>query len=214
MAPPAEEAEPAETPRMTSQSKTIAQIKRENYDDLNECEEINISGEYLSVIMESFEEAMATAEEVKISVAADSGAVAHGCHPKDPPDSVKVDQRRIRNFHGAGGEGLKHFGTAKVRLQHQNGGHTSNNFEVMNVCRPLHSVSMICDNECDMLYKKDCAYVVPEGVFDQILAMCKIIAEYPRKGGLYVAEVTVKDPDAKNSSPASPASFAGPGAGR
>ena len=46
--------------------------------------------------------------------------------------------------------------------------------------------------------------VMPAGIFDEVLKMCKKIATYPREGGLYVAEMIVKHPSTGN-----PAPFAG-----
>ena len=54
---------------------------------------------------------------------------------------------------------------------------------------------MIADNGHDMLFTKECGFVVPAGAFNKILDKIKHIAEYPREGGLYVAEMIVKDPD-------------------
>ena len=130
------------------------------------------------------------------------------------PDSVNVDQSKPRNFVGADGESLKHYGNAKVRMKMRNGKHVSNTVQVMNVCRPLHSVSTITDNEYDMLFTKKAGIVVPAGAFDEILKKVKRVAEYPRKGGLYIAEMTVKDPAKRDSASGSPATFAGQGAGR
>ena len=199
--------------------KTVAQIKQENEEFLNGLESITIED---GVIAPVFEEEAIEGEEVfaatemRMSVAADTGAVAHCAGPKDLPDTSKVDQTHQRNLVDASGNRLKHFGRAKVRLRHANGKNTTNNFEVMNVCRPLHSVSMITDNEFDMLFTKTKGIVVPAGVFDEVIAMIKdrIVAEYPRKGGLYVTEVVVTDPDAKRPDDARPATFAGPGASR
>ena len=84
----------------------------------------------------------------------------------------------------------------------------------MDVCRPLHSISTITDNDYDMLFTKKGGTVVPAGVFDEIMATVKRVAEYPREGGLYVAKMVIKDPDAKNPSTARPTTFAGQGAGR
>ena len=154
---------------------------------------------------------LATTEQKRIKIAADTGAFAHCAAPGDLPDSVIVEQERLRNFVGAGGESLRHYGQARVKMQQKNGGHVTNTFQVLDVIRPLHSVSMITDNGFDMLYKRGCAYVVPEGAFDKILAVTKKVAEYPREGGLWVTEMVVKDPEAD---PAKPASFAGQGVGQ
>ncbi len=177
------------------------------------CEEITITEEPISVIIDNGDEdqLLATTEQKKIQVAADTGAFAHCAAPGDLPDSVVVEQERLRNFVGAGGESLKHYGKVKVKMQQKNGGHVTNTFQVLGVIRPLHSVSMITDSSFDMLFKKGCAYVVPEGAFDKVLAVTKKVAEYPRKGGLWVTEMVVKEPEAD---PAMPASFAGQGVGQ
>ncbi len=66
--------------------------------------------------------------------------------------------------------------------------------QVLAVTRALHSVSAICDKQQDMLFTKDMGYVVPEGVFTEVLAKCRRIVEYPREGGLWVSEMTVEIP--------------------
>ncbi len=197
--------------------KTVAQIMKENEELLNGLESIDIEDDCVAPVFEEEatggEEVFAAAE-MRMSVAADTGAVAHCAGPKDLPDTAKVDQTHQRNLVDASGNRLKHFGRTKVRLRHANGKNTTNDFEVMNVCRPLHSVSMITDNKFDMLFTKTKGIVVPAGAFDEVIATIKdrIIAEYPRKGGLYVTEVVVTDPDVKKLDSGRPATFAGPGA--
>ena len=146
---------------------------------------------------------MAANEKVKIYVAADSGAVDHCSNPKDLPDSVPVKPpERPRGFVGAKGDDIDHYGSAQVALELEDGRYIDNTFQVADVCRPLHAVSKITDNAGDMLFKKGCAYVVPEGVFDKVLATVTHLATYPRKGGLYVAEMYAVDPKSvKSSSP-------------
>ncbi len=206
--------------------RTIRQIKQETRREadlsrdfnVEDCEEFNIIGEEIDVVAERAssddEQIMMATEEVKIAVAADTGAVAHCAAPRHLPDTVSVDQSDPRDFTGADGAPLKHFGNAKVRMKMRNGKHVSNTVQVMNVCRPLHSVSTITDNEYDMLFTKKAGIVVPAGAFDEILKKVKRVAEYPRKGGLYIAEMTVKDPAKRDSASGSPATFAGQGAGR
>ena len=99
----------------------------------------------VNVIDEAFDEdgeVLAATEQVKTFVTADAA------HPKDLPDSVEVEKNdRERNFIGAKGEATDHYGNAKVRLQQQDRKHLGNVFQVMDVCRPLHSVSKITDND-------------------------------------------------------------------
>ena len=86
----------------------------------------------------------------------------------------------------------------------------------MEVTRPLHSISMVCDNNFDVVFTKTEALVIPAGMLDEVLAVArqKTVAKYKRKGGLYVAKMRVKDPRAKRPTPAKAAPFAGRGAAR
>ncbi len=140
-------------------------------------------------------------QQKKIKIAADTGCCAHAIGPKHLPDSVKVVQREERHFSDAQGGGIEHYGESQVRLEQKDGSHISNTFQVLDVCRPLHSISMIADNDHDMLFTKECGFVVPAGVFKEILDKVKHIAEYPREGGLYVAEMIVKDPEQDSGRP-------------
>ncbi len=144
---------------------------------------------------------LAAVEQRRIKIAADTGCVAHAIGPKHLPDSVKVVQCDERHFSDAQGGCIEHYGESKVRLEQKDGSHISNTFQVLDVCRPLHSISMIADNDHDMLFTKECGFVVPAGVFKEILDKVKHIAEYPREGGLYVAEMIVKDPEQDSGRP-------------
>ena len=151
----------------------------------------------------------ASQDEKKIKVAADTGACAHCIGPDDLPDGMMVAQCPQRNFCGPDGKPIEHFGEATMRLQQPGGGHVNLTSQVLGVTRALHSVSAICDKSQDMLFTQDMGYVVPKGVFDEILATCRHIAEYPREGGLWVSEMTVKIPQAPGDQPTAP--FAGRG---
>ena len=147
----------------------------------------------------------------KIFVTLDSGAVAHCASPRDLPGTIVVDKTtESRRFVGANGETITHWGNAKVRLQQSNGNHMCNIFQVMDVCRPLHSVSMIADQGYDTVFTKTGAVVIPAGALDHIIAQVNHVATYKRMGGLYVAEVIPKDP--AKAEPARP--FAGQGRSR
>ena len=151
----------------------------------------------------------ASQDEKKIRVAADTGACAHCIGPDDLPDGMMVAQCPQRNFWGPDGKPIGHFGEATMRLQQPGGGHVNLTSQVLGVTRALHSVSAICDKDQDMLFTQDMGYVVPKGVFKEILATCRHIAEYPREGGLWVSEMTVKMPQPPGDQPAAP--FAGRG---
>ena len=81
----------------------------------------------------------------------------------------------------------------------------------MEVTRPLHSISMVCDNNFDVVFTKTEGLVIPAGLLDEVLAVVRkkaqVRATYKRKGGLYVAKMRVKNP-------AKAAPFAGRGTNR
>ena len=69
-------------------------------------------------------------------------------------------------------------------------------WDLADVTRSLNSVSQTCGPEdgngkADVLFTNKKGVVVPPGMVDKILEMCTPIAEYPRKGGLYIAEMTL-----------------------
>ena len=164
------------------------------------------------MISEANEPILSAVQEKKIKVAADTGACAHCIGPDDLPDGMMVKQVPKRNFAGPDGTGIEHFGEADMRLQQTQGNHANLTSQVLGVTRALHSVSQICDKEQDMLFTKDMGYVVPKGVFDEVLANCRHIAEYPREGGLWVSEMRVKMPQPPGDQ--QPAPFTGRGRDR
>jgi len=143
-------------------------------------------------------EILAADDEVEIEVAADTGAGAHCAHPRHLPGGTEVLNDKLRNFNGAGGEPLKHYGRAVVRMQQEDGQHISQEVQVMEVTRPLHSISMVCDNNFDVVFTKTEGLVIPAGLLDEVLAVVRkkaqVRATYKRKGGLYVAKMRVKNP--------------------
>ena len=155
-----------------------------------------------------------TEEEIEIEVAADTGCVAHVAGPSSIPNSVPVvrpaDGSEPRNFVGAGGDVIKNYGKAHVGLVQEDGKEISNIFHVAEVCRPLHSVSTICDNGHEMLFTKGVGVVVPEGTLSKFLGSIKQVANYPRKGGLYVSKMKAKQP--KSVDKAKNQGFGRPGA--
>ena len=158
---------------------------------------------------------MAT-DEVDIEVAAGAGAGAHLAHPRHLPYSVEANDDKLGNFNGAGGEPITHYGRATLRTQQEYGKHISQEVQVMEVTRPLHSIPMVCDKKLDVVFTKTEGLVIPAGLLDEVLALVrqKAVAKYKRKGGLYVAKMRVKDPRAKRPSPVKAAPFVGRGATR
>ena len=144
-----------------------------------------------------------------IKVAADSGAVDHIAHPTSLPGTIRLmKDGTLKNFVSASGDSIKNHGKAAVKLRTKEGNIIGNVFQVADVCRPLHSVSRICDTGHEMLFTEDEGIVVPKGTFAAMLANVTAVARYPRENGLYVAEMEVKAEDD------SAQSFPRPGPGR
>ena len=149
---------------------------------------------------EDGEEILAATEETEANVALDSGAVAHVVGPNELPGNTPVEQPedgRLRNFVGANNSRIKNYGKAKVEMTTDDGKTITNTFNVADVSRPLHAVSVVCDTNKEVLFTKGEAVVVPDGALSRFLGTIKAIAKYPRKGGLYVAKMRVKNPRPK-----------------
>ena len=144
------------------------------------------------------DEVFAAEEEVVVKVASDSGAVDHITNPAGVPRSVVARRpAKVRNFVGAGGDGIKNYGEVNVTLETSEGNTIDSVSQVADVCRPLHSTSKTCDSGHEMLYTKKEGIVVPEGAFSQFLGHLaaqgiKPLARYQREGGLYVATMKVR----------------------
>ena len=132
-------------------------------------------------------------DEVEVDVAADSGACVHAIGPGDFPGICNIRRVVERRFHGAHNSPIEHHGGAVIQLIQEDGTVATSTVQVAEVCRPLHSVSTICDGKKEMLYTDTEAVVVPKGSLSKFLAQCKRLATYPRVGGLYVAKFKVKN---------------------
>ena len=102
-------------------------------------------------------------------------------------------------------------GETIVQLVLEDGTVVNSTVQVADVVRPLHSVSVICDAAHEMLYTKECGYVVPEGTLSRFLANINVIAKYPRRGGLYVAKMKARRPRPKPAPSAAKPGFTRPG---
>ncbi len=150
----------------------------------------------LEYIYDDDDDIMNIEEEVEITVASDSGCVAHVVSRKELPRTVEVrrpEDGRLRNFVGANNSVIKHHGQADVALILDDGKEVNGTFQVADVTRPLHSTGQTCDENKEMLYTKDMAVVVPAGALSKFLGAVKHIATYKRKpGGLYLAKMKAR----------------------
>ena len=139
------------------------------------------------------EELLNIMEEVEIEVANDSGSVAHVVGPEDVPSNVTlIRSANMKNFKGAGGDGIKNYGKAEVECEQEDGTRVDCDLNVAGVTRALHSTGVICDTEKEVLFTRGEATVVPAGSLSRYLGAVQRLMEYKRKGGLYVAKIKVR----------------------
>ena len=129
-----------------------------------------------------------------MDVAADSGAGDNVASKADAPGyKVKesVSSRRGGNFVGAGGHRMRNKGEMLLPLEAPGWPGKTHPvdamFQVADVCRPLFSVSRICDRGNNrMIFDREKAVVKnPKGQ-----ALCV----FKREGNLYVAQMRVRNP--------------------
>ncbi len=107
---------------------------------------------------------------------------------------MKINKVVRRRFRGANNSRTNHHGEAVIHVVQEDGMVATSTVQVAEVCRPLHSVSTICDGKKEMLYTDEESAVVPKGSLPRFLAQCQRPATYFRVGGLYVARVKVRNP--------------------
>ena len=134
--------------------------------------------------------------EVQVEVAADSAAVdnvinegdlARGCHV--------VPNTTGQHFSGAGGEHIQRHGTCTTLLGGEHG-EVSCDWQVADVTRPLHAVCKLTGPEegegvHDVMFSNKRCIVLPAGTVERLAKEMKPVVEYPRKGNLYVAKMTL-----------------------
>jgi hypothetical protein len=125
-------------------------------------------------------------EEVEMAVAIDSGAVDHVASEDDIPGAEIVPSPASlagRHFQGANGKTIENKGQSTVRMRSKDTGVKINSvFQIAHVSRPLYSVSKICDTGCEVHFNKT------EG---RVTRNNKLIATFPRRGGLYIGTLVV-----------------------
>ena len=156
--------------------------------------------EFLSLLLddeELAEEELNAAEEeefILMDVAADSGAGDNVASKVDAPGYTvreSAASKRGGKFVGAGGHRIKNQGEMLLQMEApgENGKDSPVDamFQVADVCRPLFSVSRICDRGSNtMTFDKEKAVVRnPQG---------KTICIFKRRGNLYIAQMKVRNP--------------------
>ena len=135
---------------------------------------------------------LATApEEVTVSAAADTGAVASCLHPNQLPRGAQpCGNKEDKHFTGAGGEHIESYGKCDLLVN----GNLILGTNVCEVNRALHSISQIAGPEDgpgvhDVIFTNKKGVVLPAGLLEEILKKHKPVLEYDRRGGLYVTDI-------------------------
>ena len=160
----------------------------------NTFEQLNFLG-----VDEDEDEVLALAQEpeyIDFEVALDSGSASHVCDRIDVPGHEVRDSegsRRKQNFLAAGGKPIKNEGESTVELvaPKASGGKSliKSTFQIAAVTRPLYSLSHILDNvpeDHEAVFKRKGA-CIKDGKGNRI-------AEFERRGGLYVSNMQMKNP--------------------
>ena len=138
---------------------------------------------------------LAATEEVVLEVCLDSGAVAMVLNPNDLPAGCETkSDKPLRHFVGANGSKIENYGKATTMLGTDDNTNIECLWQVADVTRPLHATSGIADSDFEILYTKSEATVVPAGTLSKYMDSIATVAKYPRKGGLYIAEMKAKAP--------------------
>ena len=133
----------------------------------------------------------------RVQVAMDSGACRHVINPEDlPPGSVPSGNPTGKVFHGANNSPIKRYGKVVTAMRNTSTtqGPVAVPWEAADVSRPLNSVSQTTGPKegpglQDVLFNNKTCYVDPPGTVERIMKEIMAIAEYPRLGDLYVADM-------------------------
>ena len=124
-----------------------------------------------------------------VTIALDSGAVDHVIGPDDLPSSAVIGSvtgaRVGRSFVAANGEPMHTHGEVMLACDGGDDGHSTASFAVTDVSRPLQSVSRMCDQGFEVLFTGRVARVRDPKTG-------RIVARFPRRGGLYVRDVRIR----------------------
>ena len=129
---------------------------------------------------------VAAPDEVKIKVAADTGAVDNVVRPGDLPGNVHITPNSTgRHFVGASNEHIENYGSCDTVLQSDHG-QVACEWKVAGVSRALHSISKMAGpaegpGDHDILFNNRVGVVVHPGIVDLVLNYVKPLMQYDRE---------------------------------
>jgi hypothetical protein len=150
----------------------------------------------VSLVYEDLNSEILSAEDVvRVKSALDSGACRNCLGPDDLPAGVEPSGNPSgANFVGANNSPIKRYGEATTNCRHARGSFGTT-WQIAAVSRPLNSVSQTCGpiehptGYQDVVFTNKTSYVLPPGAVAEIIKKYKPIAEFPREGNLYLAEL-------------------------
>ncbi len=188
--PPSDTSTTAEAQKLTFYGPIVKPRVRETNEDFTKD---------LAVLTYAADEAILTMadEEVKVKVAADTGAVDSVIGIADLPRGVVPSGNKEGNhFVGPSGETIERYGSCDTIAKTEHGEQLLCGWQVADVTRALQSISQVTgpedgDGLHEVLFTNKKGVVVPTGFVEEILKRVKPIFQYDRTGGLYVTEMTL-----------------------
>ena len=149
----------------------------------------------VSLVYEDVDSSVLSAEDVvRVKAALDSGACRSCLGPDDLPAGVEPSGNPTgASFVGANNSPIKRYGEAITRCRHARGSFGTT-WQVAAVTRPLAAVSQTCGpmdkpGRQEVIFTNQTSYILPPGAAAEIIKRFKPVAEFPREGNLYLAEL-------------------------
>jgi len=169
-------------------------INHDEQTEMSDIRKVVESDDRVGLIYDDEGDDLIGALTVVVKAAMDSGACASVLNPDDLPAGVAPSGNPTGAvFHGANNSPIRRFGSAVTRMKNKSMD-VGCRWQVAEVSRPLNAVSEVCGpmgpvGLQDVLFNNNTCYVVPPGVVAKIMEHIQAVAEYPREGNLYLAEI-------------------------
>ena len=149
----------------------------------------------VGLVYEDVDSSVLSAEDVvRVKAALDSGACRSCLGPDDLPAGVEPSGNPTgASFVGANNSPIKRYGEAITKCRHAKGSFGTT-WQVAAVTRPLAAVSQTCGpmdkpGRQEVIFTNQTSYILPPGAAAEIIKKFKPVAEFPREGNLYLAEL-------------------------